>query len=38
MLQAVPSFGKDVKLGVPCVDAACIVGLNQLGNLGITAY
>ena len=23
-----PSFGRDVKLGVPCLDAACIVGLN----------
>ena len=23
-----PSFGKDGKLGVPCLDAACIVGLN----------
>ena len=22
------SFGRDVKLGVPCLDAACIVGLN----------
>ena len=22
------SFGRDVKLGVPCQDAACIVGLN----------
>ena len=22
------SFGRDVKLGVPCPDAACIVGLN----------
>ena len=21
-------FGKDVNLGVPCLDAACIVGLN----------
>ena len=25
-----PSFGKDVKLGVPCLTAACTVGLNQL--------
>ena len=23
-----PSFGRDVKLGIPCMDAACIVGLN----------
>ena len=23
-----PSFGRDVQLGVPCLDAACIVGLN----------
>ena len=23
----IPSFGRDVKLGVPCLDAACIVGL-----------
>ena len=23
-----PSFGRDVELGVPCLDAACIVGLN----------
>ena len=23
-----PSFGRDVKLGVPCLDAACTVGLN----------
>ena len=22
-----PSFGRDVKLGVPCLDVACIVGL-----------
>ena len=22
------SFGRDVKLGVPCLDAACTVGLN----------
>ena len=22
-----PSFGRDVKLGVPCLDEACIVGL-----------
>ena len=22
------SFGRDVKLGVPCLNAACIVGLN----------
>ena len=33
-----PSFGRDVKLGVPCLDAACIVGLNRLKKLGITAY
>ena len=32
-----PSFGRDVKLGVPCLDAACI-GLNQLNKLGITAF
>ena len=25
-----PSFGRDVNLGVPCLDAACTVGLNQL--------
>ena len=24
------SFGRDVKLGVPCLDAACTVGLNYL--------
>ena len=24
------SFGRDVKLGVPCLDAACTVGLNLL--------
>ena len=24
------SFGRDVKIGVPCLDAACTVGLNQL--------
>ena len=24
------SFGRNVKLGVPCLDAACKVGLNQL--------
>ena len=24
------NFGRDVKLGVPCLDAACIVGLNLL--------
>ena len=35
---APPSFGRDVKLGVPCLDAACIVGLNKLNKLGITAY
>ena len=23
-----PSFGRDVKVGVLCLDAACIVGLN----------
>ena len=23
-----PSFGRDIKLGVPCLDVACIVGLN----------
>ena len=23
-----PAFGSDIKLGVPCLDAACIVGLN----------
>jgi len=23
-----PFFGKDVKIGVPSLDAACIVGLN----------
>ena len=23
-----PSFERDVKLGVPCLDAACTVGLN----------
>ena len=23
-----PSFGRDVKLGVPCLDATCLVGLN----------
>ena len=23
-----PSFGRDVKLGVPCLDAACTVGLS----------
>ena len=23
-----PSFGRDVKLGVPCLEAACTVGLN----------
>ena len=23
-----PSFGRDVRLGVPCLDAASIVGLN----------
>ena len=23
-----PSFGRDVKLGVPCLDAVCTVGLN----------
>ena len=43
------SFGRDVKpqnknsysvvkLGVPCLDAACIVGLNYLKKLGITAF
>ena len=25
-----PSFGRDVKLWVPCLDAACTVGLNKL--------
>ena len=25
-----PSFGKDVKLGVPCLTVACIMGLNHL--------
>ena len=24
-----PSFGRDVKLGFPCLDAACIVGLTS---------
>ena len=34
--QLIPlSFGRDVKLGVPCLDAACIVGLNLLNKLGI---
>ena len=23
-----PPFGRNVKLGVPCLDVACIVGLN----------
>ena len=25
-----PSLGRDVKLGVPCLTTACIVGLNWL--------
>ena len=28
-----PSFGRDVKLGVPCLDAACMVGLNYNNNI-----
>ena len=26
--RTLPSFRRDVKLGVPCLDAACTVGLN----------
>ena len=28
--QLISSFGRDIKLGVPCLDVACTVGLNQL--------
>ena len=27
-VKELKSFGRDVKLGVPCLDAACTVGLN----------
>ena len=27
-----PSFGRDVKLRVPCLDAACTMDLNKLRN------
>ena len=30
-----PSFKRDVKLGAPSLNAACIVGLNLLNKLGI---
>ena len=33
-----PSFGRDVKLGVPILDAACKVGLNLVNKQGVTAY
>ena len=32
------SFGRDVKLWVPCLDAACIEGLKQLNKLRLAAY
>ena len=33
-----PSFRRDVKLGVPCLDAACTVGLNLLSLLSGKHY
>ena len=32
-----PSFGRDVKLGVPRLDAVCIAGLNQLKKATMVA-